>query len=164
MGTSYTDEQKAEALELYMEHGPAEASRLCDIPSGTIRSWAYRADLPRLRYQQTAEATEAATARRDLKREELRELLLDQSIDLLHRMNAEHKDYRGKDAVAVYWDRAQSGSTKDYATAAAILIDKYRLEMGEATARTYHEGTDDIDRRVAQLVAEMGTRSEATAS
>lgn len=162
MSSQYTDEQKAEALELYLEFGPAEASRHCGIPSGTIRSWAYRADLPRLRYEQTEEATQAASARRDLKREELRELLLDQSIDLIHRMNEEHKDYRGKDAV--YWDRAPSGSTKDYATAAAILIDKYRLEMGEATTRTYHEGSDDIDRRVSQLVAEMDARSQTASS
>lgn len=162
MSQAYTDKQKTEALELYMEHGPAEASRQCDIPSGTIRSWAYRADLPRLRYEKTEAATKASSARAELKREELRELLLDQAVDLLHRMNSPHKDFKGKDADEVWWDLAPSGATKDYATAAAILIDKYRLEMGEATSRT--EGTDDIDRNVRTLVGEMARRSEAETS
>ena len=142
--SKYTPDQKTEALELYVEHGPAEASRQCGIPSGTIRSWAYRADLPRLRYEKTTEATKAAQAGAEQKRSELRELLLDQAIDLLHRMNAPHKDFKGKDATTVWWDTAPSGATKDYATAAAILIDKYRLEMGEATNRV--EGTDEIAR------------------
>jgi len=117
-----------------------------------------------LRYEKTDSATKAASARADLKREELRELLLDQAVDLLHRMNAPHKDFKGKDALTVWWDKAPSGATKDYATAAAILIDKYRLEMGEATNRTHVEGSDDIDRNVRTLVGEMARRSEAETS
>lgn len=38
----WTEEQKAEALELYVEHGPSEAARRTGIPSKTISSWAKR--------------------------------------------------------------------------------------------------------------------------
>jgi len=34
----YTDDEKKEALELYRQHGPAEASRRTGIKSATIRS------------------------------------------------------------------------------------------------------------------------------
>lgn len=160
----WTPEQKAEALELYVEHGPAEAGQMTGIPSGTIRSWAHRAGMTRLRYEKTEAATTAAQARAEQKRSELRELILDQALELLHRMNAPHSDFRGKDAQKVTWDTATSGDTRNYAIAVGTLIDKYRLEMGEVTARTYHEGTDDIDRRVKQLMDEMDRRGEAEAS
>lgn len=47
MGTrrTYTPEQRREALELYREHGPAEAARRCGIASGTIRQWALKSGL-----------------------------------------------------------------------------------------------------------------------
>jgi hypothetical protein len=61
-------------------------------------------------------------------------------------------------------DAARSASdARYYMTAAAIALDKFRLEMGEATARTYIEGHDDIDRRVSQLVSELGARSQSPA-
>jgi transposase-like protein len=39
---TYTAKQREEALALYVEHGPAEASRRCGIPSTTIRQWGKR--------------------------------------------------------------------------------------------------------------------------
>ena len=36
----------------------------------------------------------------------------------------------------MFWDQAPSGATKEYAIAVGILIDKFRLEMGEHTGRT----------------------------
>ena len=93
------------------------------------------------------------------KREELRELLLDRAVELLHRLDDPHIDFRGKDARQVTFPKPGGMDSKNYATAAAILIDKYRLEMGEATARTYHEGSDDIDRSVGQLVEELARRA-----
>lgn len=72
------------------------------------------------------------------------------------------------ETATAHIDRSDSARTardaKDYMTAAAIALDKYRLEMGEATARHYVEGHDDIDRRVNQLVAELDTRSKAASS
>lgn len=42
---SYSDDQRAEALRLYVEVGPAEAGRLLSIPAATVRKWAERSDL-----------------------------------------------------------------------------------------------------------------------
>jgi hypothetical protein len=153
----YTDEQKAEALDLYVEVGPAEAGSLTGIPSGTIRSWAHRADLPRLRYQKTEEATQAAQVRAEQKRAELQELLLDQAVDLMHRMNAPHKDFKGKDALEVWWEKAPAAAVQNYATSVAILIDKYRLEMGETTGRT--EVLAPIDLELARIADEHARQS-----
>ena len=64
MGTdarrTYTPEQKAEALALYVEHGPAEASRRCDIPAATIRQWGKRAGKTSPRAEQAVAGAEAA--------------------------------------------------------------------------------------------------------
>lgn len=157
--TEYTAAQRKEALKLYVEHGPAEAARQCDIPSGTIRSWAHKDGLARLRYEKTEAATNAAVERATLKREELRELLLDQAIDLIHRMNAPHKDFKGSAALEVWWAEAPSGSTRDYATAAAILIDKYRLEMGEHTDRQVIVSPLDVE--LERLLVEDARQAQA---
>ncbi len=129
----YTQEQKREAVELADTVGPAEASRQLGIPRRTISSWRGPA-------QATAEKTEAARQQlaviRDKKREELRILLLDKAVGLLERFDTRHKDYRGKNVQEVFWDTAPSGAVKEYAIAVGILIDKFRLEMGEHTGRT----------------------------
>jgi len=39
---TYTDDQKSEALELYVEHGACETARRTGIPQKTISSWAAR--------------------------------------------------------------------------------------------------------------------------
>jgi len=154
-----TKAEREEALKLYLEEGPSAASRATGIPSGTIRSWASRAGVQRARTQKQAAAIEASMMRQAEKREELRELLLDRAVELLHRLDDPHIDFRGKDARQVTFPKPGGMDSKNYATAAAILIDKYRLEMGEATARTYHEGSDDIDRSVGQLVEELARRA-----
>lgn len=63
---TYTDEQKAEALEAYKEHGPAEAGRRTGISPKTIASWAKRAnvkmDAP---LERMRAATEAASTKRE---------------------------------------------------------------------------------------------------
>lgn len=102
-----------------------------------------------------AESLYQATLRGSIRRR-----LLEKVDNLLDRFDQPHYDYRGKDATRVMWDSATSGDVRAYATSIGILIDKYRLEMGEATARTLVEGHDDIDRRVNQLVAELDAASQ----
>jgi transposase-like protein len=41
----YTDEERTKALDLYLEHGPAEAGRRTGISARTIATWARRAGL-----------------------------------------------------------------------------------------------------------------------
>lgn len=154
----YTAEQKAEAVRLYLEHGATHAAEQVGCTRRQVYRWlgshGVSAKKPEERHAETL-------ARHQAKREALRELLLDKAADLIQRMDDPHYDYRGKDASKVHFDKATSGDVRAYATAAAILIDKYRLEMGEATARTHWEGSDDIDRSVSQLVAELERRAQA---
>jgi transposase-like protein len=138
---TYTDEQRQEALRLYKEVGPGEAARQLGIPGKTISSWAKRECIQSDAPAKMAAAIDMARLTREERREQLREKMLDKALDLLGRMDEQHKDFRGKDAEAVYWEKAPADACKNYATAAAILLDKFRLEVGEATGRTEHVGT-----------------------
>ena len=142
MRRTYTDEEKTAVLDSYREVGATEASQIHDVPIRTVFSWASDAGLTAY-----AEDENKRTERINAKRTAIRELLLDRVLELLIRMDGP----------------AKPSDLRWMTTAIGTLIDKYRLEMGEATARTYHEGTDDIDRRVAQLVAELESRGQTAA-
>jgi hypothetical protein len=58
--TYYTAEQRTEALKLYAEAGPAEASRRTGIKRATISKWASRNGVSSDRADRTRKATEAA--------------------------------------------------------------------------------------------------------
>ncbi len=58
--TTYTPELKEQALGIYVELGPAEASRRCGIPSATIRSWARRAGKSSPRAEHAVAGAQAA--------------------------------------------------------------------------------------------------------
>lgn len=139
MAREYTDEEKAAALALYGEVGLAEAWRRTRIPKPTIASWARRAGLPHTdAAAKTAIATMAASARADQLRAELRLSLLEHAVDLLGRMDAEHVEFKNsaKEIREVRYPIAPAGAVQNYATSVGILIDKYRLEAGEATTRS----------------------------
>jgi transposase-like protein len=59
----YSDDQRVEALRLYVEVGPAQAGRRLDIPAATIRKWAERSDVP-LRQERTCVAAAAVEGAR----------------------------------------------------------------------------------------------------
>jgi hypothetical protein len=69
-------------------------------------------------------------------REELRVLLIETPIKLIRRMDEPHIDFKGKDAQMVEYPVAPAPAVQHYATSVGIMIDKYRLEMGEATGRS----------------------------
>lgn len=135
MPRTYTDDEKQEALLLYVDHGPAEASRRSGINALTISSWAKRSGLHTNAVVKTKEATEALIARADSMRVELRVRMLAKALDLVDRMDAPHVEFKGKDANQVTYPVAPAGAVQNYATSVAILLDKYRLEVGEATTR-----------------------------
>jgi transposase-like protein len=157
----YTDEQKAEAVRLYVEEGPEEAAAAVGCSRRQVYRWLGSHNVTPKKPDQRRADTESRHIQR---REELRDLLLDQALDMLHRMNEMHIEWREVDGQQeqIVHLVAGAGEVKSYALAAGILIDKYRLEMGEATSRTISEGADDIDRSVAQLVAELARRRETS--
>jgi transposase len=160
---TYSDKQKSEALKLYVELGTAEASRRTKVNPRTLKHWVQAAGLSQARAEKTETAREALAKERGEKRERLRNLLLDKAIDLINRMDEPHKDFRGKDADEVWWDKAPAGAVQNYATSVAILIDKYRLEMGEATNRgesnvTISDAESIIDQAIISLTDELNSR------
>ena len=148
---SYTPDEKADALAAYAEHGPTWVAENLGIPASTVVGWARTEGVRTMRNERTAAAVEAVVVDRELQRERLRVLLLDKAVDLLGRMDEVHIDYRGKDCEKVTFPKAPADACKSYAVAAAVLVDKLRLELGEATARTEHTLTDSIDAEVAKL-------------
>lgn len=144
--TTYSPEQKSAALELYQSVGLAEAWRRTGIPKPTIASWARRAGLPHTdAAAKTREATIAASARADQLRAELRVMLIEKAVDLLGRMDGEHVEFKNsaKEIREVVYPIAPAGAVQNYATSVGILIDKYRLEVGEATTRTERRDLTD---------------------
>ena len=147
MATTYADEDKQAALALYQEVGLAEAWRQTGIPKPTIASWARRAGLPHTdAAAKTRAATDASAARAELLRLELRMSLLEKALDMLDRMDGEHVEFKNsaKEIREVVYPIAPAGAVQNYATSAGILIDKYRLEMGEATGRTESRAVGSI--------------------
>lgn len=161
----YSAEQKAQALALYLEVGASETSRRLNIPPRTVRYWANQADLATARTQNLEDASAMLAVTHHRMREEFRLRLMEKALDALDRMDQEHVDFRGKDATKVTWEVAPSGAFKDYATAAAILDDKYRLEMGESTSRVESKITatmeDSIDVELRKALEEWKRQSDA---
>lgn len=159
---SYTDAQRGKALALYRDKGPREAARRTKIPARTISRWARSANVSTDVVAKTAEATEAAKARNAELRENLRGKLLEKALDCLERMDRRHMEIRilksgGKNgaskAVQVELPAPTAAGVQAYATATAILLDKYRLEVGEATGRDevlIDDPKAELSRRLAQ--------------
>lgn len=130
----YTDQDRQNALHLYTEHGTAETSRQTGIPERTIVRWANQAGLVS---HADRKKTQAA---REARRSRIRDLLLEKTETLLESMDSSNA---GKLAVPI-----------------GILIDKYRLEMGEATSRSESLSDDAIDTEIRRLVTELNGHQE----
>lgn len=135
----YTEAQKKKAVELYVEHGADTAASETGCSRQTIYNWLGLDSVK-------PEKREQIVQRHQEKREALREALLDKALQGI--IAADPSDPRGFQSLSI---------------GAATFLDKYRLEMGEHTARTVQEGSEDIDRSVAQLVAELNRRAKAEA-
>lgn len=140
----YPEQKREQALALYVSHGPREASRRTKIPANTISSWARRAGLKTKVESITEKATAAAQAQAEKRRARIRAELLAKIEDILTRMDAEHIDFRGKDARKVTFPKPSPTGVREYAVAIGVLLDKYRLEMGEVTGRQSFEHSGDL--------------------
>lgn len=115
----HTPEQKARALELYHDHGPAEASRQTGIPKNTITSWGVRAGLHSVAPERTRAAVEAHQLDVAVVSTRLAALLARTAVDRQEWIVEQHaaKDVRAAQTVA------------------AIAIEKMQLLTGKATQR-----------------------------
>ena len=161
MPARYSDQERADALALYVEHGPAEAARRTGIPKTTISSWAGRNQVRTNATAKTQAATQAASAIAAAKREQLKADLLAKALDLLARMDQPHQEFVGTQGKDVTYDRAPAAAVKAYATSVGILIDKLRLEEGAATSREEHVNVSEVDRELDRLAAELRGRASS---
>lgn len=140
--TTYTDEQKAEALALYVEHGASEAGERTGIPAGTIACWASRSGATTQREERTANALAAHRLVSAALREEIRAQALERALITVSRITAD----------------VPAGDAKNLAVAFGVLLDKYRLEMGETTGHMEHRMA--TSERVLALRDEVAERRE----
>ena len=140
---SYTWDFKAEVLAAYEVDGPAATARAYNVPLRTVKSWAWKVGLHTV--ADTKSATEAACSKNESLRVELRTRLIEKCIDMLKRMDSPHYEYQGKDGERVVYPVAGARECQSYATALGIMLDKFRLEHGEATV---HE---EVSHKFAEL-------------
>lgn len=122
----YTESFKERAVELAVEHGPAEASRMVGVKAGTVRAWCSRAGVVTVATERTA----AATTRAHQRWEERRAVLT-------HRIGEV-----AELALDVTERALQKGETRkasDASATVARLVDKAQLLSGGNTSRI---GTD----------------------
>ena len=136
--SDYTDEQKAEAVRLYVEVGTAEAARRIGTSGRTITRWAKAAGVTSQdRVEKTDAARQVLASTQAEKREHVRVLFLDRIESCLEAL-----------------DPTRPRDAKDLMTTAAIGLDKYRLEMGEASEVVITG--DMMDQAILAMRAELG--------
>jgi hypothetical protein len=136
----YSESQKREALATYVEHGLSVAHAETAVPKCTLLKWARSAGIDHNvvsaeHAERVRNGTQARVARCEALRVEIREQLLQTAQTMLDRCEQPFTDYRGQKADEVEFEVPPPSECRQLVTAAAILIDKYRLEMGESTGR-----------------------------
>ena len=138
MKRTYSREEKEAALVMCEELGPYRASKRLGMPQRTLAGWSKKTGVSTSGQEKTKAATQARETRIAAKRAELKELLLEKAVDLAHRMDEPHIDFKSAGPmgpVEVTFPRAPADACRAYATSIGILIDKFRLEGGEVTSR-----------------------------
>lgn len=162
----YTDEQKTEALALYVEHGPSEAARQTGIAKGTLASWAHREGLQTSATENLAVATEAALVRLADRKAQLASDLMDDIERLRLQLFAPCVEKKimtvgtgdGRSKVVVGEARRTQPTfteQRQIMTALAIAVDKVQILTGEATERIDLRQVNPIDEELQRLAAEL---------
>lgn len=136
---TYTPEQRAEALELYAQHGAVETCRRTGIAKGTLQSWAHRSGVATACNENRRANVEALKAKWDERR-----------IVMVHEIGAVAHMALAQAEEAVALGRGRDA--KDFATTMAILVDKAQLLTGAATSRHETVIMDHLDREIESLL------------
>ena len=161
---SYSWDFKAEVLAMYEVDGPAAAARLYKVSRDCVQRWARAAGLSTS--AETKRATAAALDSLKARRLRIRDKLAERAEEMLDRMGERLTIYVGSGAtpVPVEVDKPSASVCRDLATTAAILVDKLRLEAGEATERSevthnYADRSDeDLIREAEQILRDADER------
>jgi len=148
---TYTDEQRTEALRIFEEDGAITAAETVGCNRTQIYRW-HKAHVAQ-HIEKNEDELRAEDAYQQAIRLRARRRMLSRIDDLFDRMDQPHIDFKGKDADQVTYPTASSTDIRNYVTSIAILIDKYRLEMGEATGRI--ETVAPVDAELERIAAEF---------
>lgn len=174
----YTDQDRTDAVALYVEHGLAEAHRRTGVPRSTLRGWARSeghktSELSARASDKTAAATRARTLTMDQRRVSLAERLMDEAELLTDQMFAPCVERRvvtlsgglhnegSWEIVDVERPQPTFADQKLIATTRAIDIDKVQVLTGEATERVE---VRDARARATELVDELARRRASKAA
>lgn len=147
----YTPQFKAEVLEFYVTNGARAASKKFRVPVGTILRWGRVTglDIEVSKQDIAASATESRQEQAKLRREELKIELLEASSEVLGMIrditemattavsDGKTAEPGSKEALqALFASNPKiAQSAREWGVTLAVLVDKFRLEMGEATER-----------------------------
>lgn len=151
----YDSTVRAKALETYLEHGTAEASRRTDVPKRTIRLWANEEGITAARDLALIEGGERLAKTHEVLRIQARMLMVEKIVDLLERIDEPHTEYKavGRNLHKLKHPIATSSDVRNYVTSIKALVESYRLEMGEATGRI--ETTSKVDAELERMAREF---------
>jgi len=172
MPNHYTAEQKAEALRLYVDLGPAEAARQTGVPAGVVSKWGQRAGLVSETAELTARATETAKANREARKAALAEALLGDAEKLRARLWQPAKltnwgsqsERVGSVTTTSTIYQEQEIAEPPYKDKLEILrsvataIDKSQLLAGEATSRDEHVSAQQLERILNDAIPDPDAR------
>ena len=158
----YSDDQRAEAVEIYRTEGQAEASRRTDIPGPVINRWAKELGIVSVHRERTAAAVEVAKVVSELQRLELAQkywlvanTLLDRALG--HKATSVRvrpiptadlhvvSEADPVEEVEVVKDELPSSTdARNFVIGSAVATDKMQLLTGSATARTESTTTTKV--------------------
>lgn len=138
----YSDDQRAEAVEIYRTEGQAEASRRTDIPGPVINRWAKELGIVSVHRDLMREATETVMEMRKLKREIMIDNDHDIALILQSRIRAGALVEDGK--VLDPGIGPPSDEALDLGKAYDIFRRNIRLDSGEVTGRTESTTTTKV--------------------
>jgi transposase-like protein len=120
----WTDEEKATALQLYQEVGPAETARRTGIPRSSVSVWAHNAGLTVITQGKTAAAVLMSRETFEARRLLLSQKFQQAADDYLTWAHEQTIDYVGQQGREVTRKRPIAGDVRNLTLAAAIAVDK----------------------------------------
>lgn len=154
---NYTETEREMALDIYRTQGATAAAQAIGCSRQTIYDWlADSLSTDALK----KEAAEEALTRQAVLRVHAQNRLLFTYLRLIDRCTEETKIIT-KEGKELTLPEPSAEATQKLATAAAILIDKFRLEMGEATSRSELTDASKIDLELARTVEEWRNQTHA---
>lgn len=130
-------ELREAAIAYAAEHGVTASAKEYGVSKGSVSSWCRDAGVQTVQNEQTRNATEAAQAKREALREQIKTELLVNALGMLEHMREPQtvSMRRGTTETTIEYEHASPEACRNYAVSAAVLIDKSELLGGGATSR-----------------------------